>query len=137
MPGSRVLVVDDDRMNCEVVARLLSDRGYMVDVANDGSEALELIARNPYSLVVLDYLMPGMNGVELFRRARQLQPELLGVFFTAYANINTVFPAIEAGVDRVLAKPVDARELIPWVEQMIGPGDPKLTAVGAKSCDLM
>lgn len=123
MPPARLLVVDDERGQCELVKKLLSDQGYEVDIADGGEAALELLERNPYELVVLDYQMPGMNGVELFRAARQVQPELVGVFLTAYADINTVFPAMDAGVERVLSKPVDSRELLPLVEQFLGRGD--------------
>jgi len=119
MTDLRVLVVDDDRGNCEVVARLLAERGYQVDTACDGESALDLINQFAYQLAVLDYQMPGMNGVELFRRARGIRPEMKGVFLTAYTSINTVFPAIEAGVERVLAKPADARELIPLVDHLV------------------
>jgi CheY-like chemotaxis protein len=101
---------------------LLSDQGYEVDIASDGEAALDLLGDHPYDLVVLDYQMPGMNGVELFRAARQVQPELVGVFLTAYADISTIFPAMDAGVERVLAKPVDSRELLPVVEHFVGRG---------------
>lgn len=120
MTNARVLVVDDDRTVSGMVAAILTDRGYAVDVANDGQSALNLIAKNPYVLAVLDYQMPDMDGVEVFQRAREQQPDLLGIFLTAYANINTVFPAIDAGIERVLAKPPSRRELIPVVEELIG-----------------
>ena len=123
MSGSRVLVVDDDRSNSEVVSRVLTAHGYAVDVADGGAAALDLIEQHPYCLAVVDYQMPGMNGVELFREARQRQPELRGVFLTAYPNINTVFPAIEAGVERVLSKPLDSAELVRLAEELVGPAD--------------
>lgn len=122
MADSKVLVVDDDRSQCEIVAKLLTDRGYEVDTACDGNEALGMMGRKRYALALLDYQMPGMNGVEVYQQARELQPGLRGVFLTAYTTIDTVFPAISAGVERVLAKPVDARELLPLVEELIGPG---------------
>lgn len=118
----RVLVVDDDRSSSEIVLRVLRAQGYDVDVANDGPSALELLKANAYDLAVVDYQMPGMNGVQLFRQAREAQPDLRGVFLTAYANINTIFPAIEAGVERVLAKPLNSVELIRLATEMIGPG---------------
>ena len=121
MSSMKILVVDDDRANCDLVSRMLSARGYVCDVAGNGEAALELAARTPYALAVLDYQMPGMDGVELFRKVRELQPEMVGVFLTAYTSINTVFPAIDAGIERVLAKPADARELASVVEGMIGP----------------
>lgn len=121
MATNRVLVVDDDRSVSHVVASILADRGYVVDVADDGDSALKLVAENSYVLAVLDYQMPGMDGVELFRRARERQPELVGIFLTAYANLDTVFPAIDAGIERVLAKPPSRGELLPLVEELIGP----------------
>jgi len=121
MSNIRVLVVDDDRSVSGLVAEILTNRGYTVDVASDGHAALKLVAEHPYNLAVLDYQMPDMDGVEVFRRAREQQPDLLGIFLTAYANLNTVFPAIDAGIERVLAKPPSRRELIPVVEELIGP----------------
>lgn len=120
MTSRRLIVVDDDRSTADVVAKLLGDRGYQVDVACDGQTALQLISQHPYDLAVLDYQMPGLNGVEVFRRARELRPDLRGIFLTAYTTIDTVFPAVDAGIERVLSKPANAQELIPVVEQVLG-----------------
>lgn len=119
MVNARVLVVDDDRSTSALVATILADGGYQVDIANDGHAALQLIAQRSYILAVLDYQMPGMDGIEVFQRARQQQPHLLGIFLTAYANLNTVFPAIDAGIERVLSKPPSRRQLIPVVKELI------------------
>ncbi len=116
--AGRVLVVDDDRSNCEIVAKLLQGHGYQVDMAHSGPDALQLIMQNDYVLAVIDYRMPGMDGVEFFRKARELKPELHGVFLTGHTNLNTIYPAIDAGVERVLAKPADGRELLPLVDQL-------------------
>jgi CheY-like chemotaxis protein len=121
MSDPRVLVVDDDRSIGRVVASILSNRGYTVDVATNGYAALKLVDANRYDLAVLDYQMPEMDGVEVFRRAREKQPDLMGIFLTAYADLNTVFPAIDAGIERVLAKPPTSGELLPLVEELIGP----------------
>ena len=91
-----------------------------MDVAGSGPAALELAERQAYRLAVIDFQMPGMNGVELFRRLRELQPELMGVFLTGFPNIDTVYPAIEAGIERVLAKPVNDAELFAVVEGLAG-----------------
>lgn len=120
MSKTRVLVVDDDRSCLAIVSRVLMAQGYEVDVASDGRSALELVRQHPYQLAVIDYQMPGMDGVELFRQARREQPTLCGVFLTGYANINTVFPAIDAGIERVLAKPLDSGELVRLAGELIG-----------------
>jgi two-component system, OmpR family, response regulator len=117
---TRVLVVDDDRSSAMTVSSVMASRGYTVDVAQDGISALVLLEKCRYDLGVFDFEMPGMNGVELFRGARQHQPDLVGIFVTAHADLSTVFPAIDAGIDRVFAKPVDPRELIRVAGELIG-----------------
>ena len=120
MTAPSLLVVDDDRANCAVISQVLTGMGYTVDVANDGPSALELVEQNDYDLALLDYQMPGMDGVELFQRIRELRPDMLGVFLTAYTRIDTVFSAIDAGAFRVLSKPVDFNELVPILEELVG-----------------
>jgi CheY-like chemotaxis protein len=94
--------------------------GYSVDIAYNGEAALELVSRNQYDLALLDYQMPGMDGVELFERIREQEPDIRGVFLTAYTRIDTVFSAIDAGAFRVLSKPVDFNELLPILEELVG-----------------
>jgi YesN/AraC family two-component response regulator len=61
-----------------------------------------------------------MNGIELFRRMREIQPDITGIFLTGFTTIEVVSPAIEAGILRVLPKPVDFKELMPIIEEFIG-----------------
>ncbi|MGD9721691.1 MAG: response regulator [Pirellulales bacterium] len=115
-----ILLVDDDRDTCSVVATLLRAWHYEVDVANEGRTALRLTEEKPYALAIIDYRMPGMNGVELFREMRDKRPEIVGIFMTGYTTIDVVYPAIESGVLRVLTKPVDFNELKPIIEEHVG-----------------
>jgi DNA-binding NtrC family response regulator len=105
-----------------VVADILGDAGYECDVAYSPDEALQLLEDDPerYVLGVLDYQMPGMNGVELYERIQSVHPEFVGLFLTAHPRIDTVYAAINAGAERVLAKPVNAQELVPLVRQYAG-----------------
>ncbi len=75
--------------------------------------------------------MPEMDGVELFRAARREQPNLCGVFLTGYPNINTIFPAIDAGIERVLPKPLDAAELIRLARELTTQSQDGTTEDGA------
>jgi CheY-like chemotaxis protein len=120
MTSPRILVVDDDRSNCRILSKILSAQGYQVDIAENGEQALALVASTDYGLALLDYKMPGMDGVELYRRIRQIRPEMPGVFQTAFAKIEVIYSAIEAGAERILAKPVDTQELLPLVERLVG-----------------
>lgn len=119
MSDVRLLVVDDDRTCRDTVRKLLETRGYEIDTASCGTEALEMVAARPYALAVLDYQMPGMNGVELYQKIREVRGDMVAIFLTAFTTLDTVYPAIAAGVERVLAKPVRADELFPLVDSMV------------------
>jgi DNA-binding response OmpR family regulator len=119
-----ILLVDDDPDCCAVAAKLLWAWGYQADIAHDGPAALKLIDQRPYALAIIDYQLPGMNGVELFRRMRQVRGDVTGIFLTGFTTIEVVSPAIEAGVLRVLPKPVDFKELMPIIEDYVGVPSP-------------
>lgn len=114
----RILVVDDDRATCAIVSKMFTERGYTVDTAEDAQTALGLLDQNTYGVAILDFKMPGMNGVELFEKIAEKHPNTVGIMLTGLATINTVFPAIGAGMQRVLAKPVNIHELVPLVEEV-------------------
>jgi CheY-like chemotaxis protein len=120
MAATNILVVDDDRDTCASMSDILSDLGYTVDTANDGPAALELSERNLYRLALLDYMMPGMDGLELCRRLRASRPTVEVALVTGWASSSTTAAASEAGVRRVLPKPVDFGVLIPLVEEVVG-----------------
>jgi CheY-like chemotaxis protein len=120
-----ILVVDDDKNTRTYVAKILSGKNWHVDTAADGQTALSLVKNNSYNAVVLDYCMPGIDGVEVCRRIKEIQPDTREVFLTGYATIHTISLAFEAGADRLLAKPINPQELIHVLEmQMAGSGSP-------------
>ena len=116
-----ILLVDDNPDACDMAAKMIQWSGdYQTETAHDVFNALELVEQHPYALAIIDYQMPGMNGVELFRRMRQVRPDMKGVFLTGFTTIDIVYPAIEAGILRVLAKPIDFEELLPVIERYAG-----------------
>lgn len=117
---SKILVVDDDRVTRNYVASILTNNKWDVDTAKDGPSALSLVRDHKYDVIVLDFRMPGMDGAELCRRIRKYQPNVYSVFMTGFTNINTVYPAMAAGGERVLSKPVDPSELIHVIEEQLG-----------------
>lgn len=111
-PEWRVLVVDDDRAIRELVKRLMLRQGFVIDTATDGEEAWGLIAENVYDAVLLDLMMPNMNGLDLVERLRREKPSLLSriVVMTAFSRGGKI-PIVE-GVHSTLRKPFDIGELL-------------------------
>jgi CheY-like chemotaxis protein len=115
-----ILVVDDEVDTCRNLSDILIDLGYNVDIAHDGPSALELVKRNAYDVALLDLRMPGMDGLELFHRIRQLRAGTVGIIVTAYAGTDTTERALAAGAWQVLAKPVEFTRLLKLVEEAVG-----------------
>ncbi len=112
-----ILLVDDERDACNMLAKLLSAWDYQTDVAYDGQAALQLLEQKRFGVAIIDYMLPGMNGVELIRRMREAQPDIAGVFLTGFTTIDVVYPAIEAGILHVMSKPADFKELVPILDK--------------------
>ena len=110
--GRRVLVVDDDRAIRDLVKRLVARYGFVIDTANDGADAWNQIAQNVYDAVLLDLMMPTMNGFDLVDRIREERPSLLPriVIMTAFSRAGKM-PVVE-GVHSILRKPFDITELL-------------------------
>jgi CheY-like chemotaxis protein len=115
-----ILVVDDDPDTCRNIADILGDLGYRVDTAPDGPAALELVRKNPYDVALLDFKMPGMNGLELYREIRKLRAGTVAIIVSAYTNQATRDEALGAGAWQVLSKPVDFPKLLGLVDEALG-----------------
>ncbi len=114
-----MLFVEDNKDLCSVVFHIFTSLGYEVNVANDGETAVKLAEQNSYQVALLDYQLPGMNGLELYQQIRWKQPGMGCVFLTAFATLDMIEAALEAGVERVLAKPVEMFELIEAIEHLV------------------
>lgn len=112
----RVLVVDDEPDNARMLAEVLSDEGYKVDVANSGEAALQRWATGRYDAALLDGLMPDMSGWELARRIRETSPQVLLAMVTG-ADVRGQNRASLALVDAVFRKPIDLAALDDFLSQ--------------------
>ncbi|MGO9119533.1 MAG: sigma-54-dependent transcriptional regulator [Desulfomonilaceae bacterium] len=109
---ARILIVDDEKDLCDILFRMLKRNGFRPIVANDGQKALEMIQLGMPEIVLLDVMMPGMDGMEVLRRAKKMNPRLPVMMFTAYGGIDGAVQAIKEGADDYLSKPVDHSELV-------------------------
>jgi len=118
-PVHRILIVDDEPDTCENLSDILSDVGYQVDTAHDGFAALELVKQHPYDVALLDLRMPGMDGLELYRRIREISAGTVAIVVTAYASSDTAQTVLSAGAWKILSKPVNIGGLLEQVSQAI------------------
>ena len=118
MVDTNILLVDDDKDTCASMSDVFEDLGYTVDMAYDGSGALELSGQHQYRLALLDYNMPGMDGLELCRRLKNCQPSIVVALITAFSSIAETVAAAESGVRCFLLKPVNFSVLMPLVEEV-------------------
>jgi DNA-binding NtrC family response regulator len=108
----RVLVVDDEPALCKSIERILTARGYVVSVAEDGDAGLKALESQLPDVLLTDLLMPGMSGRELLERAKQRWPNLEVVMMTAYADVDTAVAAVKAGAYDFLTKPFPSNDAI-------------------------
>ena len=115
---STILIVDDERNTREGLGRYLKRR-HNVLLAEDGPTALELLKANAIDVVLSDIRMPGMDGIELLRRIRELHPGVAVIMLTAYGDVETAVEAMRAGAADYLAKPVNFDDLSIRIEKAL------------------
>jgi two-component system response regulator CpxR len=107
----RILIIDDDTDLCELLTSYLGSEGFQVESAHDGAQGAELALRQDYSLVVLDVMLPSLNGFEVLRRIRQ-GSEVPVLMLTARGDEIDRIVGLEMGADDYLPKPFNPRELV-------------------------
>ncbi len=111
-PPTQVLVVDDEAELVRAMARILKARGFEVATANNGMEALEILGKRTFDVMLVDLVMPGMSGLELLKRAKTLQEQLEVVMMTAYADVDTAVTSVKAGAYDFLTKPFPSSDTV-------------------------
>ena len=117
-PKQRVLVVDDDPTVSDVVARYLNHAGYAVGVVADGKVALDKAIADPPDLVILDLMLPGMDGLEVFTQLRAHAP-IPVIMLTALGDEADRLVGLELGADDYVTKPFSPRELVLRVQSVL------------------
>jgi DNA-binding response OmpR family regulator/putative methionine-R-sulfoxide reductase with GAF domain len=115
----RILVVDDERFFREAIRDALTPAGYAVEGVATGAEALEQLAEPSIGVLVLDLVLPDLHGLEVFRRAKALRPELRVVILSAHTEQRHVLEALRLGACDYLAKPLHEEELVLAVRRAV------------------
>jgi two-component system response regulator MprA len=121
----RIMVVDDERAVRESLRRALELEGYEIELAGDGAEALSLLANGAPDALVLDVLMPGIDGLEVCRRLRRNGNQLPILMLTARAEVENRVAGLDAGADDYVTKPFALEELLARLRALLrraGPG---------------
>lgn len=110
-PHERILIVDDEENVLVLFKRVLAKEGYDVECASSGYEALHRLENNSFNLVLTDLKMDGMDGLDLMRKSKALNPAVPFIMITAYGTIQAAMTAGKEGVENFLIKPIDIEEL--------------------------
>lgn len=108
---SKILIVDDEPFNLDLLEQELADQGYLVDSAGGGKEALEKVELSQPDLVLLDYMMPDLNGIEVLERMREAGHQVPVIIVTAYGTIERAVQAMKAGACDFIPKPFDSEHI--------------------------
>ncbi len=115
----RVLVVDDEELVRSMLGRYLERKGFLVQMASDGFQALDLFRESYFDLVLSDVRMPGLDGLKLLRAIKDINPRVPVVLISGYGDVETVVAALKAGAENFLVKPMKMEELAKVMEQSL------------------
>jgi hypothetical protein len=117
--SGRILIVDDERVILDLAAMVLSARGYDVLTAGSGQECLETVEREAPPLVLLDYMMPGMNGMATLRALRELSPDTYVIMLTGKGSEQIAVEVMKAGAADYVLKPFKNQDLVDRIENVL------------------
>lgn len=114
-----ILIVDDEPTILDSGKMILEDEGYEVITASNGREAMNVLKKNSIEIVLTDFKMPGLNGLELIKWIKNFDPELPVLMITSYVNRSIRGVVCKAGACEFMLKPIDYTELIEKIENAL------------------
>jgi len=115
----RILIADDDRDMCHMISFILEEEGYKVVKVYDGEQAIKKVKARGYNLMILDYKLPDMDGINVLKEVRQAKPSLKVIMISAYGSPSIKSMAKKIGVYRFLDKPFDVKRLVKVVKDAL------------------
>jgi DNA-binding NtrC family response regulator len=115
----QILLVDDQVSFCHHIKVLLEQEGYEVAVADTPDLALQRLSEQTFDIILTDMKMPGMNGLELFKASRKIDPNISGIIMTAFGSISSAVTSIKEGITDYLQKPFEPEALLMAVEKTL------------------
>jgi len=116
---NRICVIEDELKVAAFISKGLEERGYQVDTVNNGLHAIQLLQKTTFDLLILDVMLPDINGIELCRKIRILDNSVPIMFLTALDQIQNKVAGLKAGADDYLVKPFHFSELLARIEALL------------------
>lgn len=113
----RLLIVDDEARFVETLAKRLTARGYFVEGAFSGEEAIETIRKRPFDVILLDVRMPGMDGLQTLRVLKEIQPLVQVLMLSGNASIDSAIEGMRLGALDYILKPAELEDILAKVEE--------------------
>lgn len=132
-----ILVVDDNEDLLETFAMILKRRGFKVETAGNGASAVDKFKEQDFDVTLMDIVMPEMNGVEAFRKIKEMQPEASIILMTAYSDEDLIKTAKDEGVHRIINKPIRIDKLIELINEAAGSQPILIIDDDADICDTL
>lgn len=117
--NARIIIVDDDENIRKTMKAILEDEGYIVDLAENGKEAIQKTNDQPYNLALLDIRLPDMEGVDLLKSMKENIPRTRKIMVTGYPSMQNAISAVNKNADAYLVKPVDVEKLLETVKEQL------------------
>jgi two-component system phosphate regulon sensor histidine kinase PhoR len=114
-----ILVVDDEKFFQDLMANILSEEGYQVQIAGSGEDALKACSEGDFQVVVMDLVLPDIMGTEVLARVRERDPDVAVIMVTAYASMESAIEALKAGAYDYIKKPIVKEDLVYSVERAL------------------
>ena len=136
----RILLVEDEKSVASFIRRGLKEEGFVVDVATNGEEALQVVDEHPYNLIILDFMMPKKNGLEVLKTLRGNKNFVPVLMLTAKSEVDDKVAGLSAGADDYLAKPFEFKELLARIQALLRRPpvqENKVIKIGNLSIDLL
>ncbi|HSK13011.1 MAG TPA: response regulator transcription factor [Phnomibacter sp.] len=123
----KILVVEDEAHVVSVIRRTLTEAGYEVSVAMDGNSGYQMAKTSHFDMLILDVMMPGMNGLELCRKLRNEELQTPILMLTALDSTENIVSGLDSGADDYLSKPFNFNELLARIRSLLRRGHPENT----------
>ncbi len=116
---SNVLVIDDDEETRNMFSTVLNDAGYLVEVAENGKQAIKICKEGPFDIALIDIELPDIKGIDLLKTLRQIQPKMIKIIITGHPSIENAVKSVNEKADGYLLKPVNIAEMLEMIKRIL------------------